>query len=55
MTAANFTHYIAEFGDNRPTREVDDESAKEVTAALMPYLSSAITEDWLDFHEDYEE
>ncbi|MDR3364640.1 MAG: hypothetical protein LBS91_06820, partial [Clostridiales Family XIII bacterium] len=55
MTAANFTRYIAEFGDNRPTREVDDESAKEVTAALVPYLSSAITEDWLDFHEDYEE
>jgi len=121
MTAANFTRYIAEFGDNRPTREVDDESAKEVTglisgslvyrlyeatskmnydmdattahvamlhnndnhfglvyfilmlaesanvelperyaetavtAALVPYLSSAIMEDWLDFHEDYEE
>jgi hypothetical protein len=24
-----------------------------VTAALVPYLSAALIEDWLDFHEDF--
>ena len=24
-----------------------------VTAVLVPYLSAAIIEDWLDFHEDF--
>ncbi|MDR3278625.1 MAG: hypothetical protein LBT12_07610 [Oscillospiraceae bacterium] len=121
MTAANFTRYITEFGDSNPTREVDEESAKEVagllsgslvyrlyealfkmaydmntttahiavlhesgnhfglvyfilmlaesanvelperytetavTAVLVPFLSSALAEDWLDFHEEYED
>lgn len=25
-----------------------------VTASLVPYLSAALIEDWLDFHEDFE-